>query len=130
MFRKNFSQWSPLWSYGHPLNFFWPIFKISNYASNCLKTIKNVFFHQNNHFELTETCFEKIFSQWSPLWSYGHPLNFFRPILKISNYASNCFKTIKNVFFHQNNHFELIETGFEKFLCQWSPLWSAINICK
>ena len=60
-----------------PSIFFRPILKISNYASNCFKTIKNVFFHQNNHFEMIETCSEKIFFQWSPLWSYGHPLNFF-----------------------------------------------------
>ena len=26
----------------------------------------------------------------------------------VYNYASNCFKTIKNVFFHQKNHFELM----------------------
>ena len=39
--------------------------------------MKNVFFHQNNHFELIETIFEKIFVQWSRLMSYGHALNFF-----------------------------------------------------
>ena len=76
VWKNFFSMVRPLvlWS---PLKFFfWPILKIFNLSSNCLKTIKNVFFHQNNHFELIETRFEKIFFQWSPLSSYGHPLNF------------------------------------------------------
>ena len=33
--------------------------------------------HQNNHFERIKTSFGKTFFQWSPLWSYGPPLNFF-----------------------------------------------------
>ena len=126
-FEKIFFQWSPLWSYGHPLNFFSTKFEIFFYPSYCFKTIKNVFFHQNNHFELIERRFVKIFFQWSPLWSYGHPLNFFSTNFEIFFNASNCFKTIKNVFFHQNNHFELIERRFEKIFFQWSPLWSYGN---
>ena len=111
-----------LWS---PLKLFFDQFlKKTFYASNCFKTIKNVFFHQNNHFELIERRFEKIFFQWSPLWSYGHPLNFCSTNFEKIFDASNCFKTIKNVFFFQNNHFELIEGRFEKKFFQWSPLWS------
>ena len=68
-----------------PLTLFRLILKIFSQVSNCFKTIKNVFFHQNNHFELIETRFQKIFFQWSPLWSYGHSLNCFRQILKIFN---------------------------------------------
>ena len=74
---KNFFPIIPplvLWS---PFKLFRLILKIFSWVSNCFKSIKNVFFHQNNHFELIETRFKKIFFQWSHLWSYGHPLNFF-----------------------------------------------------
>ena len=180
--KKFFFQWSPLWSWGHPLNFFSTSFEnFSTMLQTVLKIWKNVFFHQNNHFQIIKTCFEKIFFQWSPLWSWGHPLNFFSdqfwkffnyasncfkiwknvffhqnnhfqtdknmfwknffpmvpPLVlrsplkfffdqfwKFFNYASNCFKIWKNVFFHQNNHFQIIKTCFEKIFFQWSPLWS------
>ena len=100
-----FFQWSPLWSYGYPLNFFFrPILKKNFYASNCFETIKNVFFHQNNHFELIERRFEKFFFQWSPLWSYGNPLNFFSTnfekkifMLQIALKPSKTFSFIKTI---------------------------------
>ena len=104
-----------LWS---PLNFFWPILKISNFVSTCFKTIRKVFFHEKNYFERMETSFGKFFSNGPP---FGHPLYFFRPVLKISHFVSTCFKTIRNVFFHKKNYFERIENKFRKIFFPMVP---------
>ena len=122
MFEKNFFPMVPPLVLRSPLKFFFrPVLKIFQYASNCFKIWKNVSFHQNNHFQIIKTCFEKNFFQWSPLWSWGHPLNFFRPVLKIFQYASNCFKIWKNVSFHQNNHFQIIKTCLKKIFSNGPP---------
>ena len=105
-----------------PLKFFsGAVLKIFEYAWNCFKIWKNVFFHQNNHFQIIKTCFKKFFSKWSPLWSWGHPLNFFAGSFEKFWIAWNCFKIWKNVFFHQNNHFQIIKTCFKKFFFAMVP---------
>ena len=59
-----------LWS---PLKVFFDQFENFFYASNGFRTIGNVFFHQNNPFELIERRFEKIFFQWSPFGAMVTP---------------------------------------------------------
>ena len=106
-----------------PLKFFFDQFwKFFNYASNSFKIWKNVFFHQNNHFQIIKTCFEKIFFQWSPLWSWGHPLNFFsHQFWKFFNMLQIVSKYEQNVFFHQNNHFQIIKHVLKKIFFPMVP---------
>ena len=124
MFWKNFFPMVPPLVLRSPLKFFFDQFwKFFNYASNCFKIWKNVFFHQNNHFQIIKTCFEKKFFPMVPPLVLRSPLKFFfgTSFENFSTMLQIVLKIWKNVFFHQNNHFQIIKTCFEKIFFPMVP---------
>ena len=78
--------------------------------------VKNLFFHQNNDFQLIKTCLATNFTQMprgnhreQQLNQSGPPFGF-QPFLKKSYFASNSFKhlgdMVQNLLFHQNDDFQ------------------------